>query len=179
MISIPKDESPIFDVSGDKTVASQINSRSPVLYLADVRRTRVVRTITIPSGKGVLIPVMVVEVSDKERPGKPLDVIAKTDQDSVTDLYLSINGKVYDKAYLSRYRIPAPTAAFDVEFPNNPIYDASPGRSKAVADGYYIITDVLPEGNHEIHFKSSLTCQGANCFEPQFETDVTYKITVR
>jgi len=179
MISIPIHQNPIFDGTGAKTVASQQFSSSPVFYLANARGVNVVRTITIPSGKGVLIPVMVVEVSDKERPGEPLDVIAKTDQDSVTDLYLNINGNVYGDTFLREYRIPAPTAPFDVEFPDNPIYYASPGKSKAVADGYYIITEVLPEGNHEIRFKSSLACQGANCFEPHFNTDVTYKITVR
>ena len=179
MISIPIDQNPIYDGTGVKALIGQQDSSSPVIYLADARGTNVVRTITILSGKGVLIPVMVVEVSDKERPGEPLDVIAKTDQDSVTDLYLNINGKVYNKAYLSGYRIPAPTNPFDVEFPNDPIYYASPGKTKAVADGYYIITEVLPKGNHEIHFKSSLTCQGANCMEPHFDTDVTYKITVQ
>ena len=68
-------------------------------------------------------------------------------QDSVTSLYLRISDKEYDKNYLSKYR--THTDAFDVVFPENMLYSAAPGKSKAVADGYYIITDVLPKGKHE------------------------------
>jgi hypothetical protein len=47
-----------------------------------------------------------------------------------------------------------------------------------VADGYYIMTDVLPKGKHEIHYKSSLTCEGEDCLEPNHEADIKYTLTV-
>jgi hypothetical protein len=91
-------------------------------------------------------------------------------------MYLRVDDKEYDAEYLKSYRIH--TDAFDVVFPDNAIYDARPGRGKAVADGHYILTDVLPEGKHEVHYKSSLRCNGANCYEPNFEQDIKYTLTV-
>jgi hypothetical protein len=179
IISIPADQNPVNDETGEKSVTSQINSSSSVFYLADSRRGKTERTCTIPSGKGVLIPVMVVEVSDKERPNAPLEELqkmAKKDQDSVSSLYLKIDSKEYDSAYLDGFR--THTDAFNVVFPENAIYNAPPGKSTAVADGHYIITDVLSKGKHEIHFKSSLTNQGEDCLEPNFETDVKYTLIV-
>jgi len=85
IISIPADQNPVNDETGDKTVTSQKDSSSPVFYLAD-KRGKAERKCIIPSGKGVLIPVMVVEVSDKERPNTPVEQlhrIATKDQDSV------------------------------------------------------------------------------------------------
>jgi hypothetical protein len=92
-------------------------------------------------------------------------------------MYLRINDKEYDFEYLRSYRINA-TDAFDVVFPENALYEASPGKYKAVADGHYILTDVLPRGKHEIHFKSSLRCEGQDCYEPEFAQDIKYTLTV-
>jgi hypothetical protein len=124
---------------------------------------------------------MVVEVSDKQRPNVPVEElhkIATKDQDSVTSMYLKVDGKEYDFQYLKSYRIH--TDAFDVVFPENAIFGVtSPGKSKAVADGYYIMTDVLPKGKHEVHFKSSLICPGVDCLEPNFAQDTKYLLTVK
>jgi len=179
LLSIPSDQSPREDETGERCGIGQTNSDSPVFYLANGRGKHE-RTCTIPSGKGVLIPVMVVEVSDKQRQNATVDdlhKIAKKDQDSVTSLYLRIDNEEYDMNYLSTYR--THTDAFDVEFPENALYSAAPGKSKAVADGHYIITDVLPPGKHEIHYKSSLTCDGQYCYEPNFAQDIKYTLTVK
>ncbi len=178
ILSIPSDQNPREDKTGESCGVGQENSNAPVFYLAN-GRGQSERACTIPYGKGVLIPVMVVEVSDKQRPNVPVEElhkIATKDQDSVTSMYLKVDGKEYDFQYLKSYRIH--TDAFDVVFPENAIYEASPGKSKAVADGHYIITDVLPKGKHEVHFKSSLRCEGIDCYEPEFEQDIKYTITV-
>ena len=178
ILSIPSDQNPREDKTGKRCAVCQINSSSPVFYLAN-GRGQFDRVCTIPYGKGLLIPVMVVEVSDKEVPKDTVDdlhKIATKDQDSVTSMYLKIDDKEYDFEYLRSYRIH--TVAFDVVFPENAIYSAAPGKSKAVADGHYILTDVLPKGKHEVHYKSSLRCEGENCFEPEFEQDIKYTLTV-
>jgi len=178
LLSIPSDQSPINDKTGEKLINGQTNSNSSVFYLAN-DRGKSERTCTIPSGKGVLIPVMVVEVSDKEVQNateEKLHKVAKKDQDSVTSMYLKIDDKEYDKNYLSKYRVH--TDAFDVVFPENAIFGVTSGKSKTVADGYYIITDVLPKGKHEIHYKSSLTSEGEDHLEPNFEQDIKYTLTV-
>jgi hypothetical protein len=68
------------------------------------------------------------------------------------------------------------TSAFDVTFPDNAIFGASKGSSKAVADGYYVITEPLPKGNHTIQYKSSLVCAGTDCAEPNFAQDIKYTV---
>ena len=179
LLSIPSDQSPVNDKTGEKCANGQTNSNSSLFYLAN-GSGKIDRVCTIPHGKGVLIPVMVVEVSDKERLNatvEDLDKIASKDQDSVTSLYLKIDDKEYDFNYLKKFR--THTDAFDVVFPENAIFGVSAGKSKAVADGYFIMTDVLPKGKHEIHFKSSLICPGVDCLEPNFAQDTKYTLTVK
>ena len=75
-----------------------MNSTFPVFYLSDAGGGQVERTCKVPNGKGLLIPLMTVEVSDKEVPNVPIEdlhKIAKKNQDSVTSLYLKINDKEY------------------------------------------------------------------------------------
>jgi hypothetical protein len=180
LLSIPSDQSPVNDKTGEKCANGQTNSSSPVFYLANSGGGKAERTCTIPHGKAVLIPVMVVEVSDKERQNATVDDlrrIAKKDQDSVTDMYLRIDDKEYDFNYLKKFR--THTDAFDVVFPENAIFGVTAGKSKAVADGYFIMTDVLPKGKHEVHFKSSLICPGVDCLEPNFAQDTKYLLTVK
>jgi hypothetical protein len=47
---------------------------------------------------------------------------------------------------------------------------------KAVADGFYIITQPLAKGIYPIHFKSSLLCTGTGCVETNFAQGITYTI---
>ena len=89
----------------ERSVPSARKTPSPVFYLFGSGGSKVERTCTIPHGKGVLIPVMVVEVSDKERPNatvEELHKIATKDQDSVTSMYLRVDDKEYDMNYLSK-----------------------------------------------------------------------------
>ena len=63
-------------------------------------------------------------------------------------------------------------------FPKNAIFGASEGKSKVVADGYYLITKPVTKGKHTIEFKASLICPGADCLAPNFAQDVKYTILV-
>ena len=124
---------------------------------------------------------MQVEKSDKEAPGSSvldLDKSAKKDQDSVNSLYLQIGDKVYNYNDLVKYR--THTDAFNVVFPDKAIFGViKGGPSKAVADGFYIITKPLAKGTYPIHFKSSLLCQEADCSEPNFAQDIKYTIIAK
>ena len=53
------------------------------------------------------------------------------------------------------------------------------GPSKAVADGFYILTEPLKAGNHTVHYKSSLICPDPGCVEPAFAQDVQYNINTK
>jgi hypothetical protein len=177
IISFPKDKSPWNDQTGQNCDNGQSGTNSSVFYLSGNGGGKSERTCKVPAGKGLFIPVSPMEASDKEVPNKSVEElhkISKKDQDSVTSLYLKINDKEYNREALSKYR--THTGDFEVAFPKNAIFGASEGISKAVADGYYIITQPLPKGNHTIEYKSSLICPGTECLQPNFAQDIKYNI---
>jgi hypothetical protein len=89
-------------------------------------------------------------------------------------LYLKINDNEYSRSDLGKYR--THTGVFEVTFPKNAIFGATEGISKAVADGYYVITQPLAKGTYTIQYKSSLICPGTDCLQPNFAQDVKYTI---
>ena len=180
-LGIAAAENPINDPTGEKCGAGQSNSNSSVFYLAINNGGRSERTCEAPAGKGLLIPVMQVEYSDKEDPGATVEQLhagAKKDQDSVNSLYLKVDDKEHNYNDLSKYRIH--TDDFTVVFADNgPFGVVKGGPSKAVADGYYILTEPLTKGNHTVHFKSSLICNDPGCAEPNFAQDIKYNIIAK
>jgi hypothetical protein len=178
ILSIPAKDNPINDPTGEKCVTGQSNTNSSVFYLAFNNGGVSERSCKVPAGKGLFIPVMQVELSDKDTPGatiEDLKLSAKTDQDSVNSLYLKIGDKEYNFDDLRPYR--TDTDGFDVDYADNGIFGiVEGGPTKAVADGYYIMTDPLPKGNHTVHYKSSLSCLDPGCAEPNFAQDIKYNI---
>jgi hypothetical protein len=177
---IPAKDSPINDETGEKCSIGQLKNSS-VFYLANNGGGASERTCKVPVGKGLLIPVMQVAMSEAEFPGasdKELAISAKKDQDSVTSLYLKIDDKEYKYENLTKYR--TNTEPFTVIIPDKAVYGIErPGPSKAVADGYYIITEPLATGNHTIHYKSSLICSEPDCADPNFVQDIKYNIIAK
>ncbi len=178
LLGIPATESPINDPTGEKCGTGQSNTNSSIFYLSVNNGGISEKTCKVPAGKGLLIPVMVVEWSDKEAPGASIEELrqnAKKDQDSVNSLYLKIGDKEYKYQDLIKYR--TTTDAFDVIFPDNGIFGVIKGGvSKVVADGFYIITEPQNKGNYSVHFKSSLICLDVGCAEPNYAQDIQYNI---
>ena len=178
ILEIPANESPLNDRTGEKCATGQSNTNSSIFYLSMNNGGISERTCKVPVGKGLLIPVMQVEWSDKEAPGASVEELhksAKKDQDSVNSLYLKIGDKEYKYKDLIKYR--TQTDVFEVVFPDNGIFGVIEGGiSKVVADGFYIITEPLIKGNYSIHFKSSLICLDPGCAEPNFAQDIKYNI---
>jgi hypothetical protein len=169
LLPLPKDLSPWSDQDGHNCANGQSESNSSVFYLSGNGGGVSERTCKVPAGKGLFIPVSPMEISDKEAPNSSVEQlhnIAKNDQDSVTSLYLKIDDKEYSRQDLEGYR--TDTKDFEVVFPKNAIFGASEGPSKAVADGYYVITEPLEKGNHTIVYKSTLSLP--------FAQDITYNI---
>jgi hypothetical protein len=179
-LGIPAKDNPIDDPTGEKCATGQSNSNSSLFYLAFNNGGVSERTCKVPVGKGLFIPVMQVEFSDKEVPGSTLEELklsAKTDQDSVNSLYLKIGDKEYNFDDLRKYR--TNTDTFDANFADNGIFGViEGGPSKVVADGYYIMTDPLQKGNYTVHYRSSLSCLDPGCAEPNFAQDIRYNIIV-
>jgi hypothetical protein len=178
ILEIPANESPVNDRTGEKCANGQSDTNSSIFYLSMNNGGISERTCKVPVGKGLLIPVMQVEWSDKEAPGASAEELhksAKKDQDSVNSLYLKIGDKEYKYKDLIKYR--TQTDVFEVVFPDNGIFGVIEGGvSKAVGDGFYIITEPLTKGNYSVHFKSSLICPDPGCAEPNFAQDIKYNI---
>ena len=168
-------------LKGTSVTVGQTNTNSSVFYLGP-GEGKIERTCTVPAGKGLLIPVMEVEQSDKEIPGASVEDLtnaAKKDQDGVNSLYLKIDNEEYTYDDLIKYRI-QPTEPFQVIFPDNGIFGvADGGPSQVVADGFYILTEPLTAGNHTVHFRSSLSCPDVGCTEPAFAMDVKDNIIAK
>lgn len=174
----PEGEHPISDLTGEKCTKGQSNSSSPVFYLSGAGGKTVNRSCEVPAGKGLLIPVMTVVATEKEYPGSTIAELAKIvreDQDSVIALSLDINGKTYSFDELRKFR--NATGEFEVIFPADGIFGVTDeGPSKAVADGYYLITEPLLQGNYTINYKGALgnPVEGTN-----FQHDILYKLIVK
>ena len=180
-LGIPAGVNPINDPTGEKCESGQANTNSSVFYLAINNGGESERTCEVPAAKGLLIPVMQVAVTEKEVPGATVEELhsgAKKDQDSVNSLYLQVDDNEYNTENLTKYRIH--TDDFNVVFADNgPFGVVKGGPSKAVADGFYVLTEPLTTGNHTVHFKSSLICSDPGCAEPNFAQDIKYNIIAK
>ena len=187
LLSIPADRSPVTDQTGERCGEEQGNL--PIFFLAFSfgGGAQVQRRCAIPSGKAVLIPANVVEVSLAEFPGARSDDdlhhLAEEDESSDPFVFLSVDGTEFNKLMstdgeqltdFKEFRVHS--RAFDVNFPDNPIFGL-PGSSHAVSDGYWVILEALPAGVHEIHFKAKLT--NRNTGRLFYSDDVKYTITMR
>jgi hypothetical protein len=116
-----------------------LNTNSSVFYLNHNNGGVSDRTCKVPAGKGLFIPVMPMEMSDKEAPGatgEELKLAAKEDQDSVNSLYLKIDDKEYNYEDLRKYR--TNTDVFEVAYADNGLFGViEGGPSKVAADDYY------------------------------------------
>ena len=72
-LSVPASENHVNDQTGEKCANGQTNTNSSVFYLTYNNGGKSERTCIVPAGKGLLIPVMQVEWSDKESPGASVD----------------------------------------------------------------------------------------------------------
>ena len=172
----PEGEHPIDDLTGEQCGRGQQPANSTVFYLSGSGGNTVNRTCEVPAGMGLLIPVMTMVATDKEYPGSSiaeLARVAKADQDSVSDVSLDVDGKNYIFEDLKPFR--NSTGEFQVTFPDKGIFGiAKGGPSKAVADGYYLITEPLPPGQHNINFKGTLDLPTSI-----FTHDITYLVTAK
>jgi hypothetical protein len=176
ILAIPAKDNPFNDNTGDKCALGQSNLSSSVFYLAPNGGGHSERTCKVPAGKGLLIPVMHVEISEFESPGasaKDLSDAAKQDQDKVNSLYLKVDDKEYMMNNLTKYR--THTEPFETTWPDKALFGIEKGgNSSVVADGWYIITEPLAKGNHTIYFKSSLPPDPSGA--EGYATDIKYNI---
>jgi hypothetical protein len=176
ILAIPAKDNPYNDQTGERCTTGQSNLNSSVFYLAPNGGGHSERTCKVPVGKGLMIPVMHVEISDLEMPGasvKEISDAAKEDQDRTNSLYLKIDDREYKMNNLTKYR--THTEPFETTWPDKAIFGIEKGgNSTVVADGWYILTEPLAKGSHTIYFKSSLAPDPSGA--ESYATDIKYNI---
>jgi hypothetical protein len=145
-----------------------------VWYLTGADSGKVVRTCTIPVDRGIPINVAGNECSYAENPALKTEEELRSCAiagDQVSSLSVNVDGT--DLKDLDNYVVVTPL--FDVTFPENNIFGAPPGPSKAVSHSYLIFLEPLPVGNHTIKFHAAYL--GTAEIEPN-SYDVEYKLQI-
>lgn len=169
-LTAPVDAHPLLDDTGANAAVGQ---QGKYWFLGgSFASSTVTRDITVPAGKSLFFPV-VNEVYLKF-PGETTsktemlqNVIAPTDTASVTDV--TIDGVSQGQAAL---RTLSPFFYTKVEA--GTLLDgavAVGAKVQGVSDGYYVLLNPLPVGQHTIHFAGEIPFDGVTL-------DVTYHITV-
>jgi hypothetical protein len=149
---------------------------APVWFLAGTGGGAVTRECTIPSDKGVLVPIINVECDSAqsvEKTEPELRACAKADQDTVIAKEITVDG--VNVGNLDSYRYQSPF--FNLTYPENNVAGVAPQTAKAISDGFWILLEPLSPGRHEIHFSAALgnpTATGTT----NFALDVRYLLTV-
>jgi hypothetical protein len=170
---MPEEGNPMVDDTGEDCANNQTG---PVWFLAGTGGGAVTRECTIPSDKGILIPIINVECDSASGSGDTeaeLRSCAKADQDTVIAKEITIDG--VNVGNLDSYRFQSPL--FNLTFPENNIAGIAPQTTKAISDGYWILLEPLSPGSHEIHVKAALgdpTAIGTT----SFALDVRYLLTL-
>ena len=138
---MPEAVNPMIDDNGRNCANNQTG---PVWFLAGTGGGAVTREYgTIPSYKGILIPIINVECDFATDPAldteAELRACAKADQDTVIGKEIIIDG--LNVGNLDGYRFQS--NLFNLTFPENNIAGVAPQTAKAVSDGFWILLEPL------------------------------------
>jgi hypothetical protein len=147
--SIPKNTHPAIDTTGEY---SSLNQTDPDLWFLAGSFGNIVpieRRCVIPSGRAILFPIIEKEDSFTE------DTDLKTESELIRRCSNAMDQVLHVEAALDGQgikpqRILSPI--FDLDFPENNVYDIQPGRTRSVCDGYWIFLEPLQRGRHYIEF---------------------------
>jgi hypothetical protein len=152
---------------------------------------------TLPVGKALFLTIRDIETSTLEAP--PFYGATEADRrenskwwaDHIVNVFVTIDGVPVEN--LQAYRLPNGTADFEFTAPTPWIFGDTGGKGRSVADGYYVMFDSLPKGNHTIHYggtfhfkageiKARYGSEIAKLFGNgplDFPKDITIQLTVR
>lgn len=139
LLSISKPSSPAFDSSGKNAGVQQ--KYPNVFFLCQTyEKSGVIpkRSISLPKDKAIFIPIInwiSLMHHDGETDKELFDKATKS-MDVIGDMKISING-ITLKENLRNFRALSPF--FEVELPQDNIIGISPGRRRAISDGYWIL----------------------------------------
>jgi hypothetical protein len=160
-LSIPTPQNPQLDTTGEKGVLGQ---RGPVWFLAGVfGGVTATRTCSVPEGKALFFPVINdVEINTPNvcgsGPGnvsvKILRATSAANMNGAVNLSVTVDGiavKNLRRVQSDVFEVALPADSVFVA-PCYPLPVPDGVYSPAVSDGYYVLLNPLPVGNHTIHF---------------------------
>jgi hypothetical protein len=156
-----------------------VNQQGPVWFLAGTTGGSALtsRTCTLPSGKGVLIPIINGECSTVEGNGTTdaeLRACAKDLMDHVTSATMSVDSVPVDLGRplaTSRFRVQSPL--FNITFVPNDQFGVPDGSGQAVADGFWVLLAPPSAGHHTVDFRGE-----AHFPKFTFVVNVHYDLTI-
>jgi len=186
VMSFPADISPLNDVTGADCGVGQ---SGPVFFLVGTTGGKAVRNrCVVPTGKSVFFPVInfMCAVPEDGDTAHDIKSLCSWVTDHVDEVRVTVDDVPLQNLMASHpnsdYRFPSPIFSFTGAVDNS--FDTacgSPGecyegfRKTAFSDGWWVLLDPLPLGQHKIHF----TGHGyVPDWDWNFSVDVTYRLTV-
>lgn len=167
-LGIPAAQNPVLDTTGQ---FASVGQRGPIWFLAGTFGDSVQRTVTIPRGKAIFMPVhnwifgASVFDCDPSAPGVPCDVptlraAAAAATTSAQTVEVSIDGK--SVKHIRNYRAVSP-GTFSVTFPQGAALGFPAGTfAPHVADGYWLLLEPLDRGQHTIRVRVTNPAYGVD-----------------
>jgi hypothetical protein len=173
-ISSPTDVNPINDDTGARC---NENQSGPVWFLVGSGGGKAERSCTIPAGKAILIPNIIIECSFAEDQSlktlEDLDTCAKDGIDITTDVWTTIDG--VDLPDSQVYRIKS--EPWNFTFGEDNVFAAPSGPTTGDSDGFWTMIMPLSPGNHKIHV-GGLQVDYTVTTPANFIEDSTYNLIV-
>jgi hypothetical protein len=171
-LSIPEENNPITDQTGENC---DINQQGPVWFLAGTLGGSITRECIIPPDKAVLLSPLNIECSYAEFPTmKTEKELRDCAQWPGATVEVTIDGiKIQD---IEKYNVQSPI--FDVTLPENNIFGAPSGPTKAVSGGWWVLLQPLPPGTHQISFGGSVV-DNPTTGTQGFAVEATYNLNVQ
>jgi len=153
--SIPKDNNPLFDWSGDNVNVNQNDQR--VLFLCQTYEgveSMPFRKNIITKGRSIFLPIInwISIMHEDGETDEELLKIAKNKMDVIGPLEIAINGITINKG-LEKYRVLSPF--FEIDLPEKNAFGISSGKRRCISDGYWIFLHPISE---DIRLSSFSSC---------------------
>lgn len=177
--SIPKGSNPGEDTTGQHCSLGQ-NDPNMWFLIESFDSDKYVRSCTIPSDRHVFVPSLAAYCDtrlDKLESEQDLAACAQDYNEATTkDFSLKLDERTINS--VQSYRVTSPLTNFT--YPENNVLDEPAYASLGVVDGFFVILEPLPIGNHRLHIQTielnppkGAEGKGATAY------DVFYNLTVR
>ena len=147
---------------------------APVFFLAGNFGGKDTRSVTVPEGREILLPLfgsVQYNLRPREFSLMELSKRARAETDRLDTMELMLDGRVIPeeelRVHLEHFQI------FTMCLPEDNVLEHPPGNySPAVSDGYFVVLEPPPPGAYTIRWQVSAGGPGV------FSTDMTYRIEV-